>query len=179
MPFFVLVAMAVPATVVLHDMEDFAHADVTIKVTGYQWKWRYEYLDQGIEFFSNLATPPRQIYGQTSKARWYLREVDEPLVVPVGQKIRFLVTSNDVIHSWWMPELGIKRDAIPGFMHESWARINLRQFARGTRHRRSHLIKNDGPRARRPLIDCQYQRHIVPPCQVFTHLAVYRNRMPQ
>ncbi len=122
-PFLILVALAFPATRTLVHMEDTAHADLTIKVVGYQWKWQYEYLDQGIQFFSVLSTPYAQIHNQEPKGEWYLLEVDKPLVVPVHKKIRFLVTSNDVIHSWWVPELGIKRDAIPGFMHESWARI--------------------------------------------------------
>jgi cytochrome c oxidase subunit II len=122
-PFLLLIAMAVPSTLVLMDMEDEAHADITIKITGSQWQWQYAYLDQGIEYYSNLSTPPEQIHGAAPKDQWYLLEVDKPLVLPVRQKIRFLVTSEDVIHSWWVPELGIKRDAIPGFIHESWARI--------------------------------------------------------
>lgn len=130
-PFLVLVAMAVPATRVLTDMDDYAAADLTIKVTGQQWTWRYEYLEHGLDFFSNLSTPADQIDGAAPKGRWYLREVDKPLVVPVGRKVRFLVTSDDVIHSWWVPELGVKRDAIPGFIHESWARIEKPGTYRG------------------------------------------------
>jgi len=130
-PFLILVAMAVPATRVLTDMDDFAAADLTIKITGQQWKWRYEYLDHGIDFFSTLSTPIDQIEGDSPKDQWYLLEVDRPLVVPVGRKVRFLVTSNDVIHSWWVPELGVKRDAIPGFIHESWARIDTPGTYRG------------------------------------------------
>lgn len=123
-PFFILVGMAIPATKVLIDMNDFSESDVTIKITGYQWKWKYDYLDENISFFSNLATPYEQIQNsKIPKNRWYLLEVDKPLIVPVDKKIRFLVTGNDVLHSWWVPELGIKRDAIPGFIHESWARI--------------------------------------------------------
>ncbi len=115
-PCFILVAMAIPATRVLVHMNDVAKPDVTIKITGYQWKWRYEYLEQGINFFSNIVMTP--------KNENYLRTVDKPLVVPIHKKIRFLVTANDVIHSWWVPDLGVKRDAIPGFINESWARIN-------------------------------------------------------
>lgn len=122
-PMLLLVAMAVPSTLVLIDMGDEAHADITIKITGSQWQWKYAYLDQGIEFYSKLSTPTEQIHGAASKDEWYLLEVDKPLVLPVHQKVRFLVTSEDVIHSWWVPELGIKRDAIPGYIHESWARI--------------------------------------------------------
>jgi len=122
-PFLILVGMAVPATLVLMDMEDESHADLTIKITGSQWQWQYAYLDQGIEFTSNLSTPTEQIHGNSAKGKWYLLEVDKPLVLPVNQKVRFLVTSDDVIHSWWVPELGVKRDAIPGYIHESWAKI--------------------------------------------------------
>ena len=130
-PFLILAAMAVPATRVLTDMDDFAAADLTIKITAQQWKWRYEYLDHGLGYFSTLSTPIDQIEGSAVKDRWYLLEVDEPLVVPVGRKVRFLVTSNDVIHSWWVPELGVKRDAIPGFIHEAWARIEKPGTYRG------------------------------------------------
>lgn len=130
-PFLILVGLAIPATRVLIRMDDTSEAEVTIKIVGYQWKWQYQYLDQGISYFSNLATPYAQIQGQQPKDQWYLLEVDKPLVVPVHQKIRFLVTSNDVIHSWWVPELGIKRDAIPGFMHEAWARIEKPGVYRG------------------------------------------------
>ena len=122
-PFILLVVMAVPATRVLMHMEDTSEAEVNIKVIGYQWKWQYEYLDLGISFFSNLSTPLDQIQNKEKKGRWYLLEVDNPLVVPVHKKIRFLVTSKDVIHSWWVPDLGIKRDAVPGFIHEAWAKI--------------------------------------------------------
>lgn len=130
-PFLILMVMAIPATIVLLRMGDEAKADLNIKVTGYQWKWKYDYLDQGISFYSNLSTPRDQIEGKAPKGRWYLLEVDKPLVVPIHKKIRFLVTSNDVIHSWWVPALGIKRDAIPGFIHESWARIEKPGVYRG------------------------------------------------
>lgn len=130
-PFLILVAMAVPATTVLMHMEDYRNSELTIKITGYQWKWKYEYLDQGISFFSNLSTPLDQIQNKAVKNQWYLLEVDHPLVVPVQKKIRLLVTSNDVIHSWWVPELGIKRDAIPGFIHEAWAIIEKPGTYRG------------------------------------------------
>lgn len=130
-PFLILVGLAIPATKVLVRLEDSSQSDVTIKVVGYQWKWQYQYLDQGISFFSNLSTPYAQIHNQQPKGEWYLLEVDNPLVVPINKKIRFIVTSNDVIHSWWVPELGVKRDAIPGFMHESWARIEKPGTYRG------------------------------------------------
>ncbi|CZH06911.1 cytochrome c oxidase subunit II [Legionella pneumophila] len=130
-PFLILVGLAVPATRVLIRMDDTQLSDVTVKVVGYQWKWQYQYLDQGISYFSSLSTPYEQIENKQKKNQWYLLEVDNPLVVPVNKKIRFLVTSNDVVHSWWVPELGVKRDAIPGFMHEAWARIEKPGVYRG------------------------------------------------
>lgn len=130
-PFLILVGLAVPATRVLIKMDDTSQPEVTIKITGYQWRWQYEYLDQNINYFSTLSTPYEQIQNKQAKNQWYLLEVDKPLVVPVNKKIRFLVTSNDVIHSWWVPELGIKRDAIPGFVHEAWAKIEQPGTFRG------------------------------------------------
>lgn len=130
-PFLILVGLAIPATKVLMRMEDSNESDVTVKIVGYQWKWQYQYLDQGISYFSNLSTPYAQLQNKETKGQWYLLEVDKPLVLPVHKKIRFLVTSNDVIHSWWVPELGVKRDAIPGFMHEAWARIEKPGVYRG------------------------------------------------
>ncbi len=130
-PFLILVGLAIPATRVLIRMDDTRKSDLTVKVVGYQWRWQYEYLDQGISYFSTLSTPLSQIHNKEKKNEWYLLEVDKPLVVPVHKKIRFLVTSNDVIHSWWVPELGIKRDAIPGFMYEAWATIEKPGIYRG------------------------------------------------
>lgn len=130
-PFLILIGMAIPATRVLMDMENADDSDVTIKIVGHQWKWQYQYLDQGLDFFSLLSTPMEQIQNKVKKNPWYLLEVDKPLVLPVNRKIRFLVTSNDVIHSWWVPDFGVKRDAIPGFMHESWARIEKPGVYRG------------------------------------------------
>lgn len=130
-PFLILVGLAVPATKSLIRLNDTRDSEVTIKVVGSQWKWQYQYLDQGISYYSNIATPYNQIYGHAKKNQWYLLEVDKPLVLPVGKKIRFLVTSNDVVHSWWVPALGIKRDAIPGFMYESWAVIEKPGTYRG------------------------------------------------
>lgn len=130
-PFLILIVMAVPATIVLIRMDDDKKPDINIKITGYQWRWQYEYLDYGISFFSNLATPIAQTQNQQAKNPWYLLEVDHPLILPVHKKVRFLVTSNDVIHAWWVPDLGIKRDAIPGFIHEAWARIDTPGTYRG------------------------------------------------
>ncbi len=130
-PFIILVLMAIPATKVLMRMEDSSAAVVNIKVTGSQWRWKYDYLDKGISFFSNLATTQDQIDGKAAKGEWYLLEVDKPLVLPTHKKIRFLVTSSDVVHSWWVPALGIKRDAIPGYIHEAWAIIDKPGIYRG------------------------------------------------
>ncbi len=130
-PFLILIAMAIPATQVLMRMNDESKSDVNIKITGYQWKWRYTYLDNNIDFFSNLSTPIDQLEGKTAKNQWYLLEVDKPLVIPIHKKIRFLVTSNDVVHSWWVPAFGVKRDAIPGFIHEAWARVDKPGIYRG------------------------------------------------
>ncbi|MFT5709521.1 MAG: cytochrome c oxidase subunit 2 [Halioglobus sp.] len=124
-PFFILIAMAVPATKTLIEVYDFDDADLNIMVTGYQWKWKYEYLtDEGehVSFFSNLQTPQSEIGNTEPKGEYYLLEVDEPLVLPVNAKVRFLVTANDVIHSWWVPELAVKKDAIPGFINEVWTK---------------------------------------------------------
>ncbi|HAF87589.1 MAG TPA: cytochrome c oxidase subunit II, partial [Legionellales bacterium] len=130
-PFIILVGLAIPATKVLMRMDNTQDSDITIKVVGSQWKWQYQYLDQGISFFSNLATPYSQVQNEQQKNPWYLLEVDKPLVLPVNQKIRFIVTSTDVIHSWWIPELGIKRDAMPGFIYEAWATITKPGTYRG------------------------------------------------
>lgn len=130
-PLLILVAMAVPATRTLIHMYDNTESDLDIQITGYQWKWHYKYLGQDVEFFSNLATPAEQIHNQQAKGEHYLLEVDEPLVVPVGVKIRFLVTAADVIHSWWVPAFAVKRDAIPGFINEAWTRIDKPGIYRG------------------------------------------------
>lgn len=123
-PLIILIIIAIPATKVLINMNDQSQPDITIKITGRQWKWEYEYLDQGIRFFSNSTTPYAQIHNQEPKDSNYLRSVDHPLVVPIHKKIRFLITSGDVIHAWFVPELGLQRDTIPGFITESWTRIN-------------------------------------------------------
>lgn len=123
-PFIILIVMAVPATRTLIYMDNTHNADLTIKITGHRWFWQYEYLDDEINFFSYLSTTEDAIKNIAPKSEHYLLEVDKPLVVPVGKKIRFLVTSKDVIHSWWVPALGIKKDGIPGFINESWALID-------------------------------------------------------
>lgn len=130
-PFLILVAMAVPATKTLIDIYNTDEAEIDIKITGYQWKWQYEYIGEDVSFFSNLHTPKEQIYNVRNKDPNYLLEVDEPLVLPTGKKIRFLVTAADVIHSWWVPAFAVKRDAIPGFINEAWTKIERPGIYRG------------------------------------------------
>lgn len=124
-PFLIVIAMALPATRTVVAMKDTSGADLTVKITGYQWKWGYEYIDgpaTGVKILSNLSTPRAQIEGREPKSPTYLMEVDNPLVVPVGKKIRVAVTAADVIHSWMVPELAVKQDAIPGFVRNTWFR---------------------------------------------------------
>ena len=130
-PLGILVAMAVPATATLVKMYDPSEAELDIQVTGYQWKWRYQYLDQDVDFFSNLTTPREQIGNEEAKGEHYLLEVDRHLVLPTDTKIRLLLTANDVIHSWWVPALAVKKDAVPGFINEAWTRIDEPGLYRG------------------------------------------------
>jgi cytochrome c oxidase subunit 2 len=124
-PFIIIIAMAVPATKVVIAMKDVSSPDLTVKVTGYQWKWGYDYVDgpaAGVTFLSTLATSRAQIENREPKGEFYLMEVDQPLVVPVDQKVRVLLTAGDVIHSWMLPHFGVKQDAIPGVLRETWFR---------------------------------------------------------
>jgi cytochrome c oxidase subunit 2 len=133
-PFVILIGMAWPATKTLIAFKDTASPDITIKATGYQWKWGYDYLKgegEGIAFLSNLSTPQDQIHNQQPKGEHYLLEVDNPLVVPVGKKVRILTTANDVIHSFWVPAFGIKQDSIPGFVRDTWFRADKEGIYRG------------------------------------------------
>jgi cytochrome c oxidase subunit 2 len=130
-PFIILIAMAIPAMNLLIDMEDASEPDVSILVTGSQWKWHYKYMDSEVEFFSKLATQADQISGKIPKGDNYLLEVDRPLVIPTGQKVRFLITSDDVIHSWWVPDFGFKQDANPGFINDAWTNVNEPGVYRG------------------------------------------------
>lgn len=124
-PFIILIGMAIPATVVLVRMDKHEKTDLTIKITGYQWKWRYDYLGEGVGFFSNIATTKDEIHNNLAKGKDYLQSVDQPLVIPIHQRIHFLITANDVIHSWWVPALGgARKDAVPGFINDFWARVN-------------------------------------------------------
>jgi cytochrome c oxidase subunit 2 len=122
-PFIIVVLMALPATRTVVAMKDTSNADVTVKVTGYQWKWGYDYVKgpgEGISFFSTLTTPRTEVNGQAPITDTYLQEVDNPLVVPVGKKIRIITTAADVVHSWYVPAFGVKQDAIPGFVRDTW-----------------------------------------------------------
>ncbi|TMM45669.1 cytochrome c oxidase subunit II [Colwellia ponticola] len=127
-PIVLLIAMAIPATKTLIAMEDNENSDVTIQITGSQWKWHYKYFDQDIEYYSVLSTPREQYQNQQQtsvvKDENYLLEVDKPLVIPTNKKVRFLITSDDVIHSWWVPAFAIKQDANPGFINEAWTRVD-------------------------------------------------------
>lgn len=133
-PFLILVVMAWPATTTLIEIYDTDDADIDILVTGYQWKWKYEYIlpeGDNISFFSNLLTDKSEIYNTAEKGSNYLLEVDEPMVIPVDKKVRFLITANDVLHAWWVPALAVKKDAIPGFINESWTRAEETGVYRG------------------------------------------------
>ncbi|HMJ50279.1 MAG TPA: cytochrome c oxidase subunit II [Burkholderiales bacterium] len=130
-PFFILIGMAYPATKTVLAMKNTSNPDMTIKVTGYQWKWNYDYLQEGISYYSMLSTTQDQIYGRAPRDEHYLLEVDKPLVVPTGKRIRVLITADDVIHSWWVPAFGVKQDAIPGFIRDSWFEVEKPGIYRG------------------------------------------------
>jgi cytochrome c oxidase subunit 2 len=128
-PVVILIAMAVPAARTLVDIEDTRNTELTIKVTGFQWGWNYDYLDDGVNYFSRLdraSDAARQLLSGIDPATVpnYLLSVDHPLVVPAGVKVRLLITGADVIHSWWVPAFGLKKDAIPGFVNELWFRVD-------------------------------------------------------
>lgn len=134
-PFFIIIGMAIPATKVILDYRDTRNSEMTIKIIGYQWKWGYDYLDDNIFFYSTLSTPPEQIgplyfgeYGtpgeQQRSPDTYLLEVDKPMVIPVDTKIRLLFTAADVLHAWWVPQLGVKYDTIPGIVREGWIKAD-------------------------------------------------------
>lgn len=135
-PFVLLIVMAVPAAKTLIKMEDASNSDITVQITGYQWRWHYSYIDEGFGYFSNLAqehNQARQLDAgiDLTSIDNYLLEVDNPLVVPINRKIRFLLTSNDVIHAWWVPQLAIKKDALPGYINEVWTQIDVPGIYRG------------------------------------------------
>ena len=135
-PVIILVAMAIPATTALIKMEDSSDTEMAIKITAFQWRWKYEYLDHDISFISSLSSESntaRQLNSgiAADSVDNYLLDVDHPLVLPVGVKIKFLITADDVIHSWWVPDLGWKRDAIPGFVNQAWTNIEKPGTYRG------------------------------------------------
>jgi len=130
--FIDFVLMGIPAVHAIIEMEDTQHkADLVLKVTGMQWKWQYEYPEAGVKFVSTMSTPREQITNAGDKGEHYLLEVDNPVVLPVGKKVRVLLTSTDVIHTWWVPQFGTKRDAIPGFLRETWVKIEQPGTYRG------------------------------------------------
>lgn len=130
-PFLILIFMAFPAAKTLIAMEDTSKPDMTVLVTGSQWKWHYQYMDSDIGFYSLMATQREQIENRYEKGQNYLLEVDRPLVIPTDQKVRFLITSDDVIHSWWVPDFAVKKDANPGFINEAWTNVNEPGLYRG------------------------------------------------
>ncbi len=135
-PIIILMIMAVPSAETLIKLEDGRKPDLTVVVTGYQWKWHYEYLGEDVAYYSSLARTSVDARRKNSgidpnTVENYLLDVDNPLVVPVGAKVRVLITSNDVIHAWWVPDLAIKKDAVPGFMNETWFRAELTGVYRG------------------------------------------------
>lgn len=134
-PIFILLGMAIPATSTLTAMYDAGEAEIDIAVVGYQWKWQYTYLDedptQEVKFMSSLLTPSEEIYNRAAKREHYLLDVDNPLVIPTNTRVRFLVTAEDVIHSFWVPDFAVKRDAIPGFIHEAWTVVEEPGIYRG------------------------------------------------
>jgi len=128
-PVAILVFMAIPAARTLVEIEDVTKTDLSIKITGFQWGWQYDYLDAGVSFFSHLdrkSNSARELASgvDPNTVDNYLLNVDKPLVVPAGSKIRLLITGADVIHSWWVPAFGVKKDAIPGFINEAWFKVD-------------------------------------------------------
>ena len=134
-PVVILVVMAIPSTATLTAMYDASDADIDIEVRGLQWKWQYTYLnddpEKEVKFISSLLTPSEEIYNEARKRENYLLDVDNEVVIPINKKIRFLITSQDVIHAWWVPDFAVKTDAIPGFVHESWAIVEEPGIYRG------------------------------------------------
>lgn len=130
-PFIILFAMAVPATYTLIYMDNVDESEINIKITGHRWYWQYDYIDDNINFYSYLSTPEDQIKNLAPKGKYYLLEVDRPVVMPIGKKVRLLITSSDVMHSWWVPQLAVKKDAIPGFINEVWTKIDKPGTYRG------------------------------------------------
>ena len=133
-PFIIVIVLAIPATRMLLEQKDTSGADVTIKATGYQWKWGYDYMKgegEGISFLSTITTTEDQIHNRAVKSDTYLREVDNVVVVPANKKVRMILTANDVIHSWTIPAFGVKQDAIPGFVRDTWFKAEKPGIYRG------------------------------------------------
>jgi cytochrome c oxidase subunit 2 len=135
-PFMILILMAIPATRVLTEAYDSSESELDIQVIGYQWRWEYKYMrantnEEEVSFFSVMSTSREEISNDIAKQEHYLLDVDNPLVIPINKKVRFLVTSNDVIHSWWVPDFAVKKDAIPGFINETWAIVEEPGIYRG------------------------------------------------
>ncbi len=134
-PVLILLALAIPSTATLRAMYDSGDPDVDIAIRGFQWKWQYTYLDDDptreVQFISSLLTPKDEINNLANKREHYLLDVDNPLVLPAGKRVRFLITANDVIHSWWVPDFAVKKDAIPGFVHEAWTVVDEPGIYRG------------------------------------------------
>ena len=130
-PALILIGLAVPATRTLIEIEDNSDADLTVLITGSQWKWHYQYLESNIGFYSNLTTSQEQRDNLEPKGVNYLLEVDNVLVLPTNKKVRFLTTSDDVIDSWWIPDFAVKQDAVPGFINEAWTRVDEPGLFRG------------------------------------------------
>jgi cytochrome c oxidase subunit 2 len=131
-PLLILIGIAIPATATLLELEDAkTDADITLQVTGIQWKWKYTYVDEDVSFISSLAQSSRDVVDDPTSNENYLLEVDQPVVLPINKKVRFLFHSNDVIHAWWVPALGVKQDSIPGFINDSWATIEEPGIYRG------------------------------------------------
>lgn len=134
-PVFILIAMAIPATQTLSDMYDASDAEIDIEVRGYQWKWQYTYLNDDpakeVKFMSNLLTPREEIENRAAKREHYLLDVDNELVIPINTRVRFLITAEDVIHAWWVPDFAVKKDAVPGYVHEAWAVVEEPGVYRG------------------------------------------------
>jgi cytochrome c oxidase subunit 2 len=127
----ILIGMSIPATITMIRAYDDTEGDINILITGHQWKWQYEYIEDEVSFFSNLSTSLDERNNLAPKGENYLLEVDEHLVIPTGARIRFLITANDVIHSWWVPDFAIKQDAIPGFVNTGWTQVNEPGIFRG------------------------------------------------
>ena len=134
-PIIILVALAIPSTKTLRSMYETGNSDVDIMVRGFQWKWQYTYLDDDpereVQFMSSMLTPKDEIYDRANKRENYLLDVDNELVIPINKRIRFLITANDVIHAWWVPDFAVKKDAIPGYVHETWTVVDEPGIYRG------------------------------------------------